>query len=194
MLIIGIAGKIGTGKDYATGRIASLLPKEKGVINLAFADQIRVNVSVRDKIYLPELMKSQKKDEHRKLLQKEGTENGRDKLGTNVWVNTVDGWITIHEQRFKQMGRPLEVVIISDCRFPNEVDWVISKGGIVLKMVAPKRNQEAMERTCDPEKIRNHPSETSLDDYVNDKVIEVKNDMSDKPIDEQLKEIFNTYL
>lgn len=163
-------------------------------MNLAFADQIKVNVAARNGIELSSLMQSNKTDEHRKLLQFEGTENGRDKIGPNVWVDTVDKWIELHATRYAKMGRPIGVVIVSDCRFPNEVDWIFSRGGIVLKMEAPKRNLAAMEKTGDPEKIKNHPSETSLDDYENENIIIVKNDVPNRSIDEQLAEALSKHL
>jgi len=165
-VVVGIAGKIGCGKDYTAGLLGASLPAG-AVLNLAFADQIKVNVSVDHSIPLGRLMGSHKSDEDRRLLQIEGTEKGRAVRGGDVWINTLARWVEIHAKRHAALGRPLKCVVVTDCRFPNEVDWVLSQPkGVVLHLKAPRRNAAALTRTKNPAAIAAHPSETSLDSYA----------------------------
>lgn len=135
----------------------------------------------------------------RELLQKLGTEAMRDGLHENVWVNALfadykglpykewnDGQFNpypIKRESTKDLQFPNW--IITDMRFPNEMEAVKDKGGIIIRVVRPK-----IESLVD--KIRpysdlihygipmpvEHPSETALDDakfdyeIINDGTIE----------------------
>ena len=57
----------------------------------------------------------------REALQKMGTEVGRDVFHTDFWVYEL-------ENRLKLYTDP---VVITDVRFPNEIDWIRSNGGKV---------------------------------------------------------------
>jgi hypothetical protein len=59
----------------------------------------------------------------RHAMQTLGTEWGRDQMNENFWVN-----ITL--QRVKLFDR----VVISDVRFPNEVDMIRKLGGMVVRV------------------------------------------------------------
>ena len=82
------------------------------------------------------------------LLQKLGTDAIRDRLHTNSWVFTL-----FNNRQFD------ENTLITDVRFPNELDTIRKRGGIVLRIEG------------DPTKVRGdgkrddtHSSETALDD------------------------------
>jgi hypothetical protein len=105
----------------------------------------------------------------RELLQKLGTEAMRDGLHTNVWVNALfaDYKRSSHwEDRFydelnkKGFAGREEVWsnypnwIITDMRFPNELEAVVEKGGITIRVVRPE--------TVTGE----HPSEIALDGHI----------------------------
>lgn len=112
----------------------------------------------------------------RMFLQKLGTEAMRDGLHTNVWVNALfadykeefisKGIGGFHDPRpsYKSIGFPNW--IITDMRFPNEMEAVVEKNGITIRVNRPGIS------------LLDHPSETSLDtaefDYtiVNDSTIE----------------------
>ena len=103
----------------------------------------------------------------RKLLQLLGTDIMRTHLGRSVWVDTVVNKI-VEATHAGSPIRPLKVVI-SDCRFPNEL--ALTRGGSRLRQQIPQaqcislrlRNPHARE---DARAV--HVSETALDDAVFD--------------------------
>jgi hypothetical protein len=93
----------------------------------------------------------------RLVLQLLGTEGGRDVIHPNIWVNATLGNV-----------KETEKIIITDCRFPNEVTGIKKRKGIVVRVVRPSKVSAST-----------HPSETSLNDFndwdyviVNDGTIE----------------------
>lgn len=60
----------------------------------------------------------------REALQKMGTEVGRD-------IFHKDFWVFLLEQRIKSYSNP---VVITDVRFPNEINWIHSVGGRVYEV------------------------------------------------------------
>lgn len=173
-LKIGISGKLGSGKDYVVENF--IVPKLKEacykVAIVAFADHIKVNAAARNNLSI-ETMYGNKTPEIRKMLQIAGTEEGRDKYGSNIWIDTLDQWLTL-----RAMRDGTDVFIITDCRFINEVEWVTSQpGGFVIRIEAPDRNMVRLlaESESNPEildSIKNHRSETELDGYSFECVID----------------------
>jgi hypothetical protein len=88
----------------------------------------------------------------RELLQKLGTEAMRDGLHEDVWVNAL-----FADYRGPKMSEynPSNW-IITDMRFPNELEAVVERKGITIRV-----NRNNGTRAID---INPHPSETSLDD------------------------------
>lgn len=74
----------------------------------------------------------------RELLQRMGTEVGRDIIGENVWVDALD----------KMDGK----IVVTDMRFPNEYTKVITGGGNTIRVSRP-----------DIAAVNTHVSETALD-------------------------------
>ena len=114
-------------------------------------------------------------------MQIEGTEEGRDVYGPDVWVNYLACWVEMIIERNKRTpdssdpngaaaGPGVKCFIIPDCRFSNEVDWILKQpNGHVIHLNAPARNEAALSKYKDPEtrrKIAEHPSETALDDKM----------------------------
>jgi len=105
----------------------------------------------------------------REFLQKLGTEAVRDNIHPNTWVNAL--FVDYKPQKVcKPMKYRDQLVdchdeipnwIITDCRFPNEADAVKKHGGVVIRITRPGENKGDL-----------HPSETSLDNYQFDYVIE----------------------
>jgi hypothetical protein len=113
-MFIGITGKMGVGKDYIlSNKIKPLLDK-LNVKNLqvSFADQIKVNVMTISNISFEDVYK-QKTQKTRKLLQQEGTENGRNLYGKDIWISYFDNWTKVHK------SRGIDVILICDVRFKN---------------------------------------------------------------------------
>jgi hypothetical protein len=93
----------------------------------------------------------------RDFLQKLGTEAIRDSLHENTWVNATMVDYTAESNW-----------IITDTRFPNEAEAIKKAGGIVIRINRPG-----------VQPINPHPSETSLDDWSFDAVINNDGDVSD---------------
>lgn len=169
MEIIGLSGYARSGKDEA----AKVLVEEYGFVRVAFADKLRevlyelnpivdVEYYVHDErflkrgtqriryvrevidnfgwngyketIYGPEI---------RRLLQRLGTEAGRQTLWDSIWI---DAALT---------GLPEDAkVVVTDCRFPNEAEAIVERGGKMWRVVRDGVSA-----------VNNHPSETSLDDW-----------------------------
>lgn len=182
-IIIGICGKLGSGKDYiANNVIIPVIEKMKyRYLQCAFADQIKVNVMTKNGVSYTDVYEN-KTPESRRLLQIEGTEVGREN-DKNVWVKYLDNWMNIH------YNRGISVYIISDCRFKNEYDFIKNNNGIMLKVIARERNEMRLMRESKGdkdlyEKISKHSSECDLDDYSDDKY--------DMVINNDIKDIFDS--
>lgn len=80
----------------------------------------------------------------REVLQVIGTDIFREMVYNNVWA----------EVPFKQAWPKNTVVIMPDCRFPNEIEAVKSNNGIVIRLTRQTGLND------------NHFSETALDNYT----------------------------
>ncbi|UXY92269.1 hypothetical protein [Proteus phage RP7] len=84
----------------------------------------------------------------RELLQLTGTELGRDRVNTDLWINLVEQ---------KVSSSCSDVVIITDVRFPNEIEYVRGSGGEIVQIVSSVKKFAT--------KSTNHPSAQKLDYY-----------------------------
>ncbi len=116
----------------------------------------------------------------RELLQVLGTQVGRLIIHQNIWVNTlfadykpkyiggVDPYMGLG-QSVEQLekNRSFELYphwIITDVRFPNEADIIKQRGGVIIRV-----NRLGVEN------YSTHPSETALDNYNFDYIINSNN-------------------
>lgn len=162
MKIIAFSGYARSGKDAAAEALSSL-----GYRNIAFADKLRefvyaINPTVWSKDFITHdelrnvidfygwegYKKSQWADDIRRIMQRVGTEGGRNVIGEDIWVNA-----TLNNLKDGKY-------VISDVRFPNEADAVRRNGGFVVRILRP-----GIEPT------NSHESETALDKYHFDDVI-----------------------
>ena len=102
----------------------------------------------------------------RKILQLLGTEAGRQIIHPNIWVNAL-------MSEYKESSQ----WIITDTRFPNELQAVKDRGGVTIKVLRPETDHLAGD----------HASETALDNATFDYVI--VNDGSLKDLIDKVKEI-----
>jgi len=112
----------------------------------------------------------------RKLLQLLGTECGREIIHPNIWVNalfadyntpnTVEVSYNgvIDESESYTTGSRW---IVTDVRFPNEAQAIKDRGGIVIRVDRPQYLDNGLVIRKDE-----HASETALDDYEFDHVID----------------------
>tara|TARA_R110000868_G_scaffold5366_7_gene32678 strand:+ start:840 stop:1523 length:684 start_codon:yes stop_codon:yes gene_type:complete len=118
------------------------------------------------------------KTTYRQFLQNLGTEAIRDGLHTNVWVNALFADYTPEWTTNEGKHDPLQEFpnwIITDMRFPNEMEAVVKRNGITIRVVRPGTS------------IGTHPSETALDDAKFD--YEIINDAGIPELIEKVRKI-----
>tara|TARA_B100000949_G_C14270251_1_gene446975 strand:+ start:1301 stop:1882 length:582 start_codon:yes stop_codon:yes gene_type:complete len=146
-MIIGIAGKYGSGK----GELASMITDNmKGdAVRLSFADPIKEIVRV--------LIGNKPKDYHipeynmtvAKLYQVIGTNMFRDMIHKDIWVDHLKKrWGELNGSQDNNTIRwwPNNfILIIDDLRFQNEVDWIRSNDGkiIYVESINIEREEES---------------------------------------------------
>lgn len=150
-MIIGLTGYAGVGKDT----IADVLVRKHGFKRLAFADPLRemlyaLNpivdrwqkdgrperiIRVKDLVDKHGWDKAKRLEpEIRELLQRLGTEAGRNILGQHVWIEALDDIITNRSGD----GEDMRNVVIPDCRFENEARYIGNQWmGAVVRVVRP---------------------------------------------------------
>jgi len=139
---------------------------------------------------------------YREFLQKLGTEAMRDGLHTNVWVNALFADYKYEIHRTEVPTRAAGFIdqhvypnwIITDMRFPNEMDAVKEKGGITIRVVRPKVESVVDKMRPYSDLInhgtpmpKEHPSETSLDSAEFD--YKIVNNGSIEDLVEKVREI-----
>jgi len=125
----------------------------------------------------------------RTLLQRLGTEAMRDGLHENVWVNALFADYNPRlqfEKSFHGMKEGVPLLhpkwIITDMRFPNEMDAVYKREGCTIRVVRDYALRGGPE---DPKNL--HPSETALDNSHFD--YEIINDGTIEDLIEKVREI-----
>ena len=137
-MIIGVIGFIGSGK----GTVADILVEKKSFTKLAFADAVkdataaifgwprallegdteesRIFRETKDEWWSE---KTGKYITPRNMLQMMGTEAGRDVFHPDLWILSLEKKIAMYQN-----------VVISDVRFPNEIDFIQKMGGFVVRV------------------------------------------------------------
>jgi hypothetical protein len=136
----------------------------------------------------------------RELLQKLGTDAIRNGLHENAWVNAL--FADYHptpnksmEESFKEqfatgsseIHYQLPNWIITDMRFPNEMEAVLKREGITIRVVRSFNHKMGSKETGTLDLTPLHPSETALDDAEFD--YEIINDGSIEDLIEKVKQI-----
>lgn len=135
-MILGLCGTAGSGKDTA----AAYLVARCGFRRIAFADTLRTALYALDPhvatpggtYRLADLVDRKGWDEAKKipdvrrLLQRLGTEVGRNLIHSEVWVDLA----------LRDIERG-ERIVVTDVRFDNEAAAIKARGGKVVEVVRP---------------------------------------------------------
>ncbi len=136
--LIGITGRMGSGKDSIGGYLCS----RYGYKRYAFADQLKALARAIG-------WSGEKDEQGRALLQNLG-HGAREILGAQVWVRA------LHLKIMDDGIDPSRArVVVTDVRYPNEAAWVRHNGGKVWRVDRPE-----LERVGD---THSHPTETWAD-------------------------------
>lgn len=167
---IGLSGYARSGKDTVAGILI-----DEGWTRFAFADKLKLAVRKLNPIVdldgwsdvpitLEEAIAEvgldaakERYPEYRRLLQVMGTEVGRDMFGENFWV----------EQALRDVADD-DLAVFTDCRFPNEAQAIKDRGGVVWRVTRPGFGP-----------INGHASETSLDDWDFDGMVQNNGTLED---------------
>ena len=116
----------------------------------------------------------------RRLLQLLGTEAGRNIIHPNIWVNAL---FADYPKIVDIDDKGLDVYeswIITDVRFPNEAQAIKDRGGVVIRVNRPlERLGNSKLPKLKHTSISQHPSETALEDYNFDYVIDNEGDIDE---------------
>lgn len=154
-MILGLSGWARSGKDAA----ADYLVNKYGFTRVAFADPIRealyrldpyirLNrheyVSLKQYVDLSgwDFLKENSQDV-RRLLQRLGTEVGREMIHPDIWVKMA-----------MKKAKNLDRVVIADVRHVNEASAIRRNKGKLVRITRPRVGP-----------VNLHSSETALDDY-----------------------------
>lgn len=162
MEIIGLSGFARVGKD----EVAQILVNDYGFKRVAFADKLRdvlyqlnpmVGFDRHASLYVQDVIdhygwngykETEYGPEIRRLLQRLGTEAGRQTLWDSIWIdaafNNVDS----------------DKVVVTDARFFNEFDAVRDRGGSIWRIERPGVGP-----------LNSHASEMEAIDYPNFEVV-----------------------
>lgn len=137
-MIIGFCGYARSGKDTCAN-ILSSLHKNHRIMKCSFADSLRglaydINSFIpeskmfyRDMIDTLGYEDSKTMPGVRDYLVRIG-EGARMNISPDVWIMSLD---------YKIRNSDYDIYIICDVRYPNEVDYILSKGGTVIYLDRP---------------------------------------------------------
>ena len=157
-MIIGLSGFAGSGKDT----LAQMLAEREGFVKMSFAEPMRKMLYELNPIVQADEKRNffrlqtiiddggwdfakRNYKEIRELLQRLGTESGRNVLGENVWVDYLF-------EKYESEG--IKNLVIPDVRFPNEARKIWSNKGYLIRVVRSDTNA-----------VNNHKSESSFYEY-----------------------------
>ena len=163
-MIIGICGKINTGKDT----IADILCGEYGFLRVSFADPIKIFcLRMFPDILTDEILwgsSSNRTPKIRQLLQYLGTEVAR-KFDPNVWIKpTLNRIKQIQETGIDPLSRLADTIhtrpiVVPDIRFINEAQALREINARLIKITRPRNYELAGTKNS----ARKHISETGID-------------------------------
>ena len=178
--IIGLSGKLGSGKNYIAEKIiAPYFIDKYNILIIGFGDQVKQELYARNIELTYDVLYDNKTHESRQKLQQYATENGRDKYNENMWIRGLDMQI----ETFQRRSCKDTLVIVCDVRFINEAEYIKSKNGILFRIEASIRTQSRYWKESGGnlqihQMISKHKSEIDLDKYNFDHIINNDNEIN----------------
>lgn len=161
-MLLGIVGKGNAGKTT----VAQLLKDE--FAEVIFAEPVKqITAIIYDWDYDMLLGDTPKKRILRETLHdpvwNHTPRQGMQKIGTDLFRNCFDKetWIKIATRKINKLRGNGKNVIITDCRFENEIKFIREQGGIILVIY---ENEEDLKP--DPNDINLHESERSFQSAI----------------------------
>lgn len=158
-MIIGVSGKIGSGKDTFADVLIDYVKSEYDITfeNKKYAYNLKKIVSILTGISMEDVLSREGKLKYLpewgmtvgEMQQKVGTEAIRNNIHTDAWVLSLFG--TYHENKHW---------VITDVRFKNEANIIKEMGGVIIRL-----NGDPIKSKTNDNRNMEHPSETELDDY-----------------------------
>lgn len=183
---ICISGYEGSGKDT----VATMMVNEFKFVHHSFADNLKKALCIifgwdfillqgstpESRIWREQVDVYWEKELNkpgltpRKVLQWVGTDVMRDHFDDGIWIKSLK----------KKLITSSDHIVISDCRFPNEIDMIRSIGGIVIRVVRDEPSWKPLyDQVKDIDTLYKehgiHPCETALVAYDNYDYV-IKND------------------
>ena len=188
MKLIGLSGKLGSGKNYIAEKVIAPFFKDKyNILIIGFGDQVKNELYARDLELTYDVLYDRKTFTSRKKLQEYATEHGRDKYNKDMWIRGLD----LQIQTFCNRSPKECLIIICDVRFQNEAEYIKKLDGKLFRIVSPFRTEQRYWQESSNEnefnKISIHQSEIDLDNYNFDYII--KNDLNQLSINNILSKI-----
>lgn len=187
MIIIGLTGRAGCGKDT----VADFLCEAHGFVKIALADPIREGAKAMFGLTDEQLHRRDLKEQPidwighspRHILQTLGTEYGRQYVSDDIWLRVAGQRI----ERIRRSAPCMHVsgIVISDIRFENEADWLRNLGGHLWFVRRPGHNplmgkeachasERAIQRKTDEAIISNYTTIDDLHFQVTEALLEIE--------------------
>lgn len=171
-ILIGIVGKIGTGKSLVAEYLV-----EKKFNEYSFAKPLKdIALTMgftHDQVYGTQQQKLEINKywgiSAREFLQKFGTNIGRNTIPSVIpdmnLGKSGSPWVRLFEIHWTKMfeENPFPSLVVSDCRFPNEVASIKARGGYIVKITRPSTDRDSAEHQ--------HESESGIDELYHDMLI-----------------------
>lgn len=187
-MIVGLAGYARSGKDEAAKGLVNNLGFERR----AFADILRkfayrmnpmVGISPYGQAeYLVDVInrftwdgykETEWGEEIRRLLQRIGTECGRQLISDTIWIDATLGPDRIIDE---------PKIVVPDVRFPNEFNEIQNRGGMLIRIHRPG-----------VEAVNSHVSEHALDGYANYYDADIINNGSVNDLHDKIRRAVSVY-
>ena len=159
-MVIGISGKIGSGKDAFAELFIKHVAEEYGhqFENKKFAYNLKKIVSILIGVPMDDVLSREGKLKYLpewgmtigEMQQKIGTEAIRNNIHNDAWVLSL----------FSTYKKEKDFWIVTDVRFKNEAELIKKKGGLIIRLNGDPNNSKKGD-----ERNMNHQSEIDLDDY-----------------------------